>query len=141
MTIPGRAFEFNETSKLRSCAKFVFVILHSRSNREYKPEVAHLVDWGYNAIDPHRPTIQNYIDEARKHGLVIEGVKRIYDNLRYDLVSNGKIIYKNSSPNPKKKILPKIDIDEVLKNIHQFRTDVKLEDLLTRAAVMVFRKI
>ena len=26
-----------------------------------------------------------------------------YDNLRYDLVSNGKIIYKNSSPNPKKK--------------------------------------
>ena len=112
-----------------------------RYYNEYKPEVAHLVDWGYNAIDPHRPTIQNYIDEARKHGLVIEGVKRIYDNLRYDLVSNGKIIYKNSSPNPKKKILPKIDIDEVLKNIHQFRTDVKLEDLLTRAAVMVFRKI
>ena len=112
-----------------------------RYYNEYKPEVAHLVDWGYNAIDPHRPTIQNYIDEALRHGLVIEGVKRIYDNLRFDLVSNGKIIYKNSTPNPKKKILPKIDIDEVLKNIHQFRTDVKLEDLLTRAAVMVFRKI
>ena len=34
-----------------------------------------------------------------------------------------------------------INIDEVLKNIHRFRADVRLEDLLTRAVVMVFRKI
>ena len=67
-------------------------------------------------------------------------MKRIYDNLRYDLVSKGKIIYKNNIPNSKK-TAPKIDADEVLKNIHQFRKDIKLEDLLTRAAVMVFRKV
>ena len=102
--------------------------------------MAHLVDWGYNTTDSYRPTIQNYIDEARKHGLIIEGVKRIYDNLRYDLVSNGKIIYKNDLPNANRDTV-EINIDEVLKNIHRFRTDVRLEDLLTRAVVMVFRKI
>ena len=111
-----------------------------RYYNKYKPEVAHLVDWGYNTTDSYRPTIQNYIDEARKHGLIIEGVKRIYDNLRYDLVSNGKIIYKNDLPNANRDTV-EINIDEVLKNIHRFRTDVRLEDLLTRAVVMVFRKI
>ena len=99
-----------------------------------------LVDWGYNSADPNRPTVQNYVDEAKKNGLIIEGVKRIYDNLRYDLISNGEIIYKNNLLNKKKSII-KIDVDEVLKNIHRFRKDVKLDDLLTRAVVMVFRKI
>ncbi len=107
---------------------------------KFKPDVAHLVDWGYNSVDPNRPTVQNYVDEAKKNGLIIEGVKRIYDNLRYDLISNGEIIYKNNLLNKKKSII-KIDVDEVLKNIHRFRKDVKLDDLLTRAVVMVFRKI
>ena len=111
-----------------------------RYYNKYKPEVAHLVDWGYNATDTNRPTIQNYINEAKKHGLIIEGVKRIYDNLKYDLVSNNKIVYKNNLINNKESSL-KIDADEVLKNIHHFRKDVKLEDLITRAVVMIFRKI
>lgn len=112
---------------------------------EYKPDVSQWVDAGYNAIDPNRPTVRNYIDEASKQGMVLEGIKRIYDNLRYDLISGGKTIYKNDLPNtspvsPKGPPI-KIDADEVLKNIHRFRTDVELEDLRTRAVVMVFRKV
>ena len=72
-------------------------------------------------------------------------MKRIYDNLRYDLISKDKIIYNNNLPNTSPKIengpIIKIDIDEVLNNIHRYRKDIKLEDLLTRAAVIVFRKI
>ena len=32
---------------------------------KHKPEMAHLVEWGYNLTDPERPTIKNYIDEGK----------------------------------------------------------------------------
>ena len=112
---------------------------------KFKPDVAKWVNSAYEAFDPNRPTINDYIDEAYKNGLVLEGVKRIYDNLRYDLISNDKVIYKNNLPYTSPEVengpVLKIEIDDILKNIRRFRKDVELEDLRTRAVVMVFRKI
>ncbi len=102
----------------------------------HKPEYAQYVEKSYNSTDPARPTITQYIKTAAEHGLICKGYKRIYFRAPYNLYYKGACLVRSLG------IQLQIDVDaeEVLRDIHQFRQDVELEDLMTRAVIMVFEK-
>ena len=87
----------------------------------------------YNHIPRPAPTIKNYIDIGERYNLFPLAIKRTQFGNNFPLnLGAGPAVF-NQFENT--------NLTEVLKNIHQFRKDVQLEDLLTRAAVMVFRKV
>jgi hypothetical protein len=111
-----------------------------RYYQQFKPHLARYVEDAYNCFDPHRPTVNDYVDCATRNNLVVRGTKRLYNDapnlgITYKEFFGDKIVV-----NPEVKTGVIADAGEVLKNIHRFRTDVTFEDLLTRGVIMVFQK-
>ncbi len=106
----------------------------------FKPNLAEFVEDAYRCFDPHRPTIDNYVDCALENGLLVRGTKRLYNSdpnlsLTYKEFFGEKIVV-----NPECKSGIVADAGEVLKNIGRFRSDITFEDLLTRGAILIFQK-
>lgn len=129
----GGAFPFFEQRLTREDIK--------RYYHCYKPQLEHLVDMAYDATDSARPTLRMHVDSAKKAGLRLIGYNRIYHRQNYALVSSeagGRLFSPATSAD--KLTAPTTDIDSILHNIHQFRSDVGVEDLHTRAVIMAFIK-
>lgn len=111
-----------------------------RYYERFKPHLAKYVDELWHFFDPHRATLQNYIDAAAASGLSLRGSKRIYNNdprlaLTHRERFGDKIIAGRTDKNP---VIA--DIGDVLTNIHRFRPDVTAEDLMTRGVIFVVQK-
>lgn len=112
-----------------------------RYYEQFKPNLAQYVEEIYGFFDPHRPTINQYVDCALENGLIVRGTKRLYNNDR-ELALTYKQFFgdKAVAANPEWKTGIVADAGEVLKNIGRFRNDITFEDLLTRGVIMVFQK-
>lgn len=111
-----------------------------RYYEQFKPHLAKYVEEVWRFFDPHRPTLNNYIDAAEASGLVVLGSKRLYNSdpklaLTYKERFGDKIVAGRLDRNP---VIA--DAGEVLTNIHRFREDVTFEDLVTRGVILVVQK-
>ncbi len=131
MAILGGAFPFFEQRLTKSDIR--------RYYETYKPDRARFVDLAYDAFDPARPTLRNYVDAGLERGLVLVGYKRSYFKQPYSLWRGEQLLVPENANGPKTGI--RVDVDEVLGNIRHFRDDVFFEDLLTRSLLLVFRKV
>lgn len=113
----------------------------TRYYEQFKPGLANIVEESSRFFDPHRPTLNQYIQCALESGLAVRGTKRVFNSdpnlaLTYREFSGDKIVY-----NPGNKAGAIVaDAGEILKNIGRFRSDITYEDLITRGVILVFEK-
>jgi len=80
-----------------------------------------------------KPTLSQYIEEAEKNGLSLIGCRR--------LIPHESTHVKTSLPPMILDMYDDTQLDEVLKNIHAFRSDVRIEDLKSTCVMAAFKKI
>ncbi len=110
-----------------------------RYYQQYKPDRAEYVGPAYDAFDPGRPSIRNYVDAGLDAGLALVGYKRLAFKQPYALTHKGRIVAPESANAGATGIT--VDVDELLGNIRRFRQDIAFEDLLTRSVLLVLRRV
>lgn len=112
-----------------------------RYYREFKPDRERFVSSAWDGFDPARPTSRDYVDAAWDVGLTLRAERRVEFRAPYDLVrqrgSAREVIVPATARGG---AVCSVDAEEVLRNIHRFKPDVRFEDLTARATILVFQR-
>jgi len=108
-----------------------FIRYVNEYHHEEKDQMLKKYDYFGNGIS-EKPTLQNYISEAEKHDLSLIGYNRFmpFQDTHLRTPMTPKILSQYSDTN----------LDEVLYDIHKFRSDVNIEDLKTSFILVAFQK-
>jgi len=97
-----------------------------------KKDVLKKIEHYYGGLE-NKPSVQTFIEEAEKNGLSLVGYQRFMPN--QDSHLRTPITPKAFSE------LKDFSFSEILRDIHEFRKDVNIEDLKTAFVLMVFKKV
>jgi SAM-dependent methyltransferase len=111
-----------------------------RYYEQFKPNLAQHVEEVYRFFDPHRPSINQYVECALENGLVVRGTKRLYYNYKKLALTYEEFFGATVVVNSGLQDAIVADAGEVLRNIGRFRNDITFEDLLTKGVILVFQK-
>ena len=100
---------------------------------EFFPDNAEGMKIAYGYFDPGHPTLSDYIEIGHENGLI--GLDRRSIPVPGDLANNQGI-----TPLGYLRLDPTI-LMSVLDDVHEFRPDVRLDDLLTHSSAIIFQKI
>ena len=97
------------------------------------PDSAEAMKVAYSYFDPNHPTLSDYIDIGYENGLVMLDYK---SNIIPELVNRKRGVTSLGYFQ-----LDHTGMKEVLDDIHQFRPDVRLDDLLAHSHAIIFKKV